>query len=173
MQKMKMELNEPEKQFSETGFYFQWHFLEKCNLRCKHCYQEGYDHQGAELSLIDETISQIDRVLSAWDISGRISLTGGEPLCDPQTLYYILHKIHDIENVHHVGILTNGTLLSAEIVAQLKRFPKLIEVQISLDGATAYGHDLTRGNGNFDKAIAGIELLIKNIILLSKLMHFH
>lgn len=27
---------------TEKEFYFQWHFLNKCNLRCKHCYQEGY-----------------------------------------------------------------------------------------------------------------------------------
>ena len=30
-----------EKVFENPGFYFQWHFLEECNLKCKHCYQKG------------------------------------------------------------------------------------------------------------------------------------
>ena len=26
-------------------FYFQWHFMNSCNLRCSHCYQEGYHYE--------------------------------------------------------------------------------------------------------------------------------
>ena len=30
---------------NKEEFYFQWHFTNHCNLRCSHCYQEGYHYQ--------------------------------------------------------------------------------------------------------------------------------
>ncbi|MDO5114067.1 MAG: 4Fe-4S cluster-binding domain-containing protein, partial [Planctomycetia bacterium] len=68
-----------EKQFEESGFYFQWHFIEACNLRCKHCYQDGHI-KSVDPLLVELTIEQIQKVLSAWDMAGRVSITGGEPL---------------------------------------------------------------------------------------------
>jgi MoaA/NifB/PqqE/SkfB family radical SAM enzyme len=31
-------------------FYFQWHITDRCNLRCAHCYQNGYS-LSSELTL--------------------------------------------------------------------------------------------------------------------------
>jgi len=149
-----------EKQFETPGFYFQWHFLESCNLRCKHCYQEGYVPQKADLTLVTQTIEQIGKALTSWDMTGRVSITGGEPLIDPTTLFFIIENLSKIEKITHLGILTNGTLLSDSIVEKLVEYPKLQEVQISLDGATAATHDSVRGIGVFDKAVGGLKKLI-------------
>lgn len=152
---------EIEKTFTEPGFYFQWHFLETCNLRCKHCYQDGYVPQPANLTLVGKTIAQIEKALTIWDIPGRVSITGGEPLLDTRTLFTILDGLTAVERVNHIGILTNGTLLTSPLVTRLGRYVKLKEVQVSLDGASAEVHDATRGVGNFNRAIAGLKLLIQ------------
>lgn len=148
-----------EKTFEQPGFYFQWHFLETCNLRCKHCYQEGYVPQKADLNLVQQTIEQIQKALATWDMTGRVSVTGGEPLLDTNTLFKILDELSTIDRITHIGILTNGTLLTKSVVSRLQQYPKLKEVQVSLDGANARVHDETRGNGNFDKALKGLRLL--------------
>lgn len=148
-----------EKTFEQPGFYFQWHFLETCNLRCKHCYQEGYEPQRADLGLVYKTLKQIEKALCTWDMIGRVSVTGGEPLLDTDALFVILDGLTKIERVAHIGILTNGTLLTEELASRLSRYKKLREIQISLDGASAVIHDETRGKGNFDKAVRGLKLL--------------
>ena len=152
---------EMERTFTEPGFYFQWHFLEICNLRCRHCYQEGYVPQSANLPLVEKTLAQIDQALTTWDMPGRVSVTGGEPLLDTKTMFTILNGLTAIEKVNHIGVLTNGTVLTDALVAQLGQYAKLKEVQVSLDGASADVHDATRGSGNFDRAIAGLKLLIQ------------
>ena len=150
---------EIEKTFEQPGFYFQWHFLETCNLRCKHCYQEGYIPQKADTALVQLTLEQIRKALITWDITGRVSVTGGEPFLDTDTLFKILDGLTEIDQVTHIGILTNGTLLTEDLIAQLQQYKKLKEVQVSLDGANANVHDETRGTGNYDKAIRGLRLL--------------
>lgn len=152
---------EMEKTFTEPGFYFQWHFLEICNLRCRHCYQEGYVLQSANLPLVEKTLAQIEQALTTWDMPGRVSVTGGEPLLDTKTMFTILNGLTAVEKVNHIGVLTNGTLLTDALVAQLGQYAKLKEVQVSLDGASADVHDAMRGSGNFDRAIAGLKLLIQ------------
>lgn len=148
-----------EKQFNDPAFYFQWHFIESCNMRCKHCYQSGYKYK-ADLGLIDETISQIDRFLNVWNMSGRVSLTGGEPLLDLGVLWHIAEKLSSMPRIKHIGILTNGTLITDEVISRIKSFPKIKEVQVSLDGATARTHDFIRGKGNFELAVNGLKKLV-------------
>lgn len=153
-----------EKVFENPGFYFQWHFLEECNLKCKHCYQKGNVYKKADKQIIDQTLCQIEKALNAWDITGRVSITGGEPLLDLKNLFYILENLSKIEKITHLGILTNGTLLTPEITNKLCHFSKLKEIQISLDGASSQVHDRIRGIGNFEKAINGIKLISKTDI---------
>ena len=76
-------------------FYFQWHFLSKCNLRCKHCYQDNYiyDEMDYEKALI--VADKICLALEKWNMYGRISMTGGEPFVSKHLfdiLYYLDNK---------------------------------------------------------------------------------
>ncbi|MDO4857592.1 MAG: radical SAM protein [Thermoguttaceae bacterium] len=153
-------MNNNDVQYNRPAFYFQWHFLEACNLRCRHCYQNGYIPQIIDRSLINMTMTQISNALKSWEMDGRLSLTGGEPLIDTTTLYYILDNASLIENLIHIGLLTNGTLLTDRVVDSLSRYSKLREVQVSLDGVMAKTHDYLRGNGSFDRTIAGVKKLI-------------
>lgn len=47
-------------------FFIQWHLTERCNLRCKHCYQTGRNIEEMHLSEINEVISEVSEMLNAW-----------------------------------------------------------------------------------------------------------
>jgi radical SAM protein with 4Fe4S-binding SPASM domain len=149
-------------QFNTPGFYFQWHFLETCNLKCRHCYQKGVSLCGSNSILIDKTIEQIAKALAAWKVAGRVSLTGGEPFLEIDTLASILNRLNSIERVTNLGVLTNGTLIDDAAIDMLRNIPKLGEVQVSLDGSTETLHDATRGVGAFAGALSGMRRLSNN-----------
>lgn len=151
-----------DKQFETPGFYFQWHFLEACNLRCRHCYQKGVSLCRSNRIIIDKTIEGIEKALSAWNISGRISITGGEPFLELVVLADILTRLNAIDRVSHLGVLTNGTLIDANAINVLKSIHKLCEIQISFDGSSESLHDETRGLGSFSRALSGLRLLTQN-----------
>lgn len=143
---------------TEKEFYFQWHFLNKCNLRCKHCYQEGYTAIELSFDKLKKIADQITMALEKWDMYGRISLTGGEPFSSKQ-LFPLLEHLNSQKRIKSINILTNGTLITNDDIDRLKKISKLFEVQVSLDGDNADMHDSVRGKGAFQKAINGIRLL--------------
>lgn len=140
-------------------FYFQWHFVEECNLRCRHCYQEGYSHKILPREDIFRIAEAIDSTLCKWGKLGRVSLTGGEPFLQEELLFDILNFLEQSPNFYWLGVLTNGTLITEDTVNRLKKISKLKEVQVSIDGSSGALHDQIRGMGSFQKAVSGIQLL--------------
>lgn len=143
---------------TSNQFYFQWHFLSKCNLRCKHCYQDDYAHGELEPDKLYAIADRIILALKKWNMYGRISLTGGEPFSS-NMLFPLLKYLDDSERIIFIDILTNGTLLKEEHIPKLKKIKKLHQIQISLDGGNAETHDVVRGKGAFNGAIDAIRLL--------------
>jgi len=157
----------------KDAFYFQWHFLESCNLRCSHCYQDNYNVKNMSLKDLLKIANNLDIAMAKWKKQGRVSLTGGEPFLKPKILCSLLDYFEKSDNFYWLGILTNGTLISNNIVEQLKKYPKLQEIQISLDGSDAKAHDAIRGKGSFDKAISGIKLLKENDFYVASMFTLH
>lgn len=154
-------------------FYFQWHITDRCNLRCSHCYQENYRSQD-EMS-IDSLKIIADKLIFAldkWDREGRIALTGGEPLLKKE-LFPLLNYLQESEQLRKISVLSNGTLLTKEIVKHLHSLKKLHFVQISLDGAYPKTNDAIRGKSSFEKAITGIRLLQENEIKVRIMFTLH
>jgi radical SAM protein with 4Fe4S-binding SPASM domain len=143
----------------EKAFYFQWHFLQRCNLRCSHCYQENYHASELEEIQLFKIADVLENTLKKWKRSGRVSLTGGEPFLRKDLLLKLLNFFENSDAFYWTGILSNGTLVDNDIATQMKQFKKLKEIQISLDGASAPSHDQLRGSGSFDKAVNSIKLL--------------
>lgn len=141
-------------------FYFQFHILKNCNLRCKHCYQEEYGKASAAdlASGLDCIAGHIVSAVRKWHMKARIALTGGEPLLSP-SFWRLLHFFNENESVATLTVLSNGTLVSEETASRLSSYPKLREVQVSLDGGDAATHDSIRGNGAFESALHGIRCL--------------
>lgn len=140
-------------------FYFQWHVTDRCNFRCKHCYQDNYS--GSSELAWDSLKVVADKLLFAlqkWHARGKISITGGEPLIKNE-LFLLLDLLDDSPEIEHFEILSNGTLLTNETVHRLKRYNRFHSFQISLDGGSAEVHDKVRGDGSFKQALKAIRLL--------------
>jgi radical SAM protein with 4Fe4S-binding SPASM domain len=162
----------PKKQ-RNNFFTLQWHITEKCNLKCKHCYQdENYIKEELKLKEKKSLIDQFVFFCSKINKIPRISFTGGEPFLIKKELYSLLEYCQRKYPFIRKSILTNGTLINIKDIPKLKLY-KIDYVQISLDGATPQTHDFIRGKGNFNKAIRALRLLIKNNIKTAVMFVFH
>ena len=135
----------------------QWHILHRCNLRCTHCYQDDYAAEctGEQLKSL---FFQYLAFCREYNFRGHINFTGGEPLLSKELFPLLaLCEEHGIS----FGILTNGTLIDSALAERLGRLNGLSFVQVSIDG-TKKTHDRVRGEGNFDRAFAGLRLLKQN-----------
>jgi len=135
--------------------YLQWHIIHSCNLCCKHCYQE--DNTAA--MNYDSMLRFLDKYgeyVALHSYEPQINLTGGEPLLHPD-FYKIAGEIRR-RNIR-LGILTNGTLIDPEAAKKLAAL-KPVFVQVSLDGPKQI-HGEIRGEGAFERALKGIDLLKK------------
>lgn len=148
------------KKFKPKSFHLQWHITERCNLRCKHCYQDSLrlkEELGTQelFDILEVFIAQIRK----WEIPSefvRISITGGEPLVR-RDFFDLLKKCYQNRSFFRYGILTNGTLLNKENVEKLKKL-KVNYIQISLEGMEKI-NDYIRGEGVFKKIINAVKLL--------------
>ncbi len=141
-------------------FFVQWHLTERCNLRCRHCYQWG---AVSEMSC-QEICGAIDNVRSAlksWvteydmQMSPSFHFTGGEPFLR-QDLFEILGYVRDCG--FSVSLMSNGTLIDGDMARRIKE-AGVSDVQISLDGLEAT-HESLRGKGSFNRTLAGIRNLV-------------
>lgn len=147
--------------------HLQWHITQRCNLRCTHCYQEGYS--GKELSFLEllKVVDQFKDALKYFSlkagrkIRGHITITGGEPFVRKD--FFNLLEVFAANNMHFsFSILTNGTLINEEIAERLKLLDPSY-VQISIEG-TKKTHDLIRGVGSYEKALNAMKCLVKEKI---------
>ncbi len=139
-----------------ASFFLQLHVTNRCNLRCKHCYEAGYTLKKQDKLLksseILEIIDQYRGFLDQFGYYGRIYFTGGEPIIDPNLRLYISKA----SQLHMCTmILSNGTLIDPT-TAHLLREAGTHIVQVSLDGLEET-HDAIRGRGNFAKATQGLD----------------
>lgn len=127
-----------------------------CNLRCAHCYHSHHKNNGAlDLNGWLEVLEQYEEFLKKLKLKPSIVLCGGEPTISPY-LHPILKKLNEKWDRPPISILTNGTKLNDKLLKNLE--PYNIVFQVSLDGPDAKRHDAVRGEGNFDKAVAGAKL---------------
>lgn len=126
---------------------------EKCNLRCHYCYAAERDEHGDAPLTLDEYKEIIDAVRRI-NPDAAFTITGGEPLLNPLWLP-IAEYIH--EGGNFIYLLTNGTLISEQNIADIKRIAGL--VTISIDGSSETIHSLNRGKGNYNRVMQGIEFL--------------
>jgi len=134
-----------------------WNITNKCNLRCKQCYQNSSD-EGNELTL-DEKFYVVDRIAESGAIY--INFAGGEPLLSKDFFKVVEYSIN---KGLMVKILTNGTLITKEVA---KKFSEMgIDlVVVSIDGAKKETHDKIRGvRGSYEKAIEGVKNCVKENI---------
>lgn len=110
-----------------------------CNLACIYCYEgAGCRTTRMNKATADRFIGfMINQAKARNSKSMYINLFGGEPLLNIECGFYILDALKKFcaeKNIEFAsGIITNGTLLTAEIVSQLINY-NCQQIQITLDG---------------------------------------
>jgi mycofactocin radical SAM maturase len=126
-----------------------WELTYACNLACVHCLSSSGRRDPRELST-DEAKAVIDELQRMQVFY--VNIGGGEP-----TVRSDFWELVDYATAHQVGVKfsTNGVRIDAAAAARLAA-SDYVDVQISLDGATAEVNDAVRGPGSFDMAVAAL-----------------
>src|SRR3984893_9472994 len=126
-----------------------WELTYACNLACVHCLSSSGRRDPNELST-DECKSVIDEFERMQIFY--VNIGGGEP-----TVRSDFWELVEYATDHHVGVKfsTNGSRINAE-VADRRGGSDYVDVQVSLDGATAPVNDAVRGAGSYATAITAM-----------------
>ena len=124
-----------------------------CNMRCQHCYNRENLNQ---YTMQEDMIKKIFADMKALGIR-RVHLAGGEPLIFEDLLKVYIDAAYD--NGIVTSIATNGVLLTKEISEYLCS-KEVVSVSISLDGYDKKSYEEIRGDGNWEKAVKGIENIL-------------
>ena len=129
-----------------------WEVTRSCMLACKHCRAAAQAKSYPDELRTEECFKLLDNIASfAKPI---IILTGGEPMLRPD-IYDIAAYATDLGL--RVVMAPCGALIDDESAAKIVR-SGIRHISISLDGATAAGHDAFRGvEGAFAASLHGIE----------------
>lgn len=143
------------------------HLTDRCNLRCSYCY---LPHVREDMS--SETgRSSIDAIFRSAVANGfkqvKLKYAGGEPLLRfplVEELHRYARQLAEQHDIELEGVvLSNGTLLTPEIVRALNFFG--LRLMISLDGLGQY-HDSHRpyagGRGSFADVAEAVDLALAN-----------
>ena len=104
----------------------------KCNARCAYCYEKGVKqidiYENAEEKIINfiKNYSDINEVHLTW--------FGGEPLLNTNFIDNLSNKLLEEHIKFSSYIITNGSLLSDEIINNKLQFWNVKNMQITLDG---------------------------------------
>ena len=127
----------------------------RCNLKCNVC--EIRKDRPIDEFTTQEVKNLINQAIS-WGVSEFV-LSGGEPLVR-EDIFEILNFVK--EKQYHVGILSNGILLTDEFIVRLSPYliANNLSLSISLDALTPEIHDDIRGaRGCFERTSKGLRRL--------------
>ena len=126
-----------------------WELTYACNLACVHCLSSSGRRDPRELSTNEckAVIDELQRMQVFY-----VNIGGGEP-----TVRSDFWELVDYATARSVGVKfsTNGVRIDAAAAARLAA-SDYVDVQISLDGATAEVNDAVRGQGSFEMALAAL-----------------
>jgi mycofactocin biosynthetic radical S-adenosylmethionine protein MftC len=129
-----------------------WELTYACNLSCVHCLSSSGRRDPAELTTGEckRVIDTLERMQVFY-----VNIGGGEP-----TVRQDFWELVDYATAHHVGVKfsTNGVKITPSVAARLAA-SDYVDVQISLDGATAAVNDAVRGAGSYATAMRAMENL--------------
>ncbi len=142
-------------------FFIQWHLTERCNLRCRHCYQGRKKVDEMAPQDVKRQIDGATEMFQAWEkehgirVVPSIHFTGGEPF-----LFEGLWEVvgHARDRRYQTALMSNGCLVS-EKDAELAHALGVADIQISLEGPREL-HDAIRGRGSFASALEGAKRLL-------------
>jgi mycofactocin radical SAM maturase len=136
----------------EAPICLTWELTYACNLACVHCLSSSGRRDPRELTSA-EAMAVVDELVAMKVFY--VNIGGGEPMLRPDFFDLIDYAVD-----HRVGVKfsTNGTRLNRSKAERLATMDYL-DVQISLDGATAEVNDGVRGSGSYAAARVAMDNL--------------
>ena len=103
-----------------------------CNARCVYCYEEGMK----PVSMTPEIVEQMIRFIIDTHIGDTVKLSwfGGEPLLRPDIIDRVCEGMRVAGLEYYSTMITNGSLITEEIIRKMKTDWKLRRIQVSMDG---------------------------------------
>jgi len=129
-----------------------WELTYACNLACVHCLSSSGRRDPRELSTAEcqAVIDELQRMQVFY-----VNIGGGEP-----TVRRDFWELVDYATAHDVGVKfsTNGSRLTPAAAERLAA-SDYVDVQVSIDGATADVNDAVRGPGSYAMALTAMDRL--------------
>ena len=98
----------------------------ECNLECKHCFRGDSQNEYMSLDIINKIFNNVCRI-------NEFLITGGEPFLAKKQIGKITENImKDRINIGKMTIVTNGTILSFDILGMLHEINKRTNLEIRL-----------------------------------------
>jgi len=130
----------------------------RCNLKCKYCHfsskKNNENSKNNEFSLDDIKIfcDNLRKYITSEKIDNfKLGIVGsGEPLLSLEVLKYIVEYFYnsELKNIIKMYTITNGTLLTNEILMFFYKYKEIIELNISFDGDEKTNIELRGYNPN-------------------------
>ncbi len=157
---------------ANSEYHFRILTTTGCNARCPYCYERGIQ----SITMTRETANKVVSFIKKTAPSGsviNIEWFGGEPLVNYEIILRISKDLIKSEYNVKSTMVTNGILLNADRVIELKETCHLEKVQITLDGlpevySKIKGVPIT----SFDTVIQNIKLLAENEITVHIRMNY-
>lgn len=124
-----------------------------CILRCLHCYMSAGEHEGVEAMQFSQ--EEADNFYGFFKPKV-VSATGGEPLRELELVRKLARSTAKYGG--SLELVTNGLLLTEEIVKELNDLNEKTFYQISLDGTKEYHDFLRNRKGAYEGAKRAIGL---------------
>lgn len=140
--------------FSKNSINVFFHILTKCNLACRHCYINQEQHGKNSLSIT--TIGHWLRSFADMSKNTNVIFLGGEPTLHPDLPAAI--KKATALGYKSVTVDTNGYLFH-DFLYKINPY-EVDYISFSMDGATEKVNDTIRGEGSYNKCIAGIKAAV-------------
>ena len=130
-----------------------------CNLRCRHCFISCSPDNHAFWFMTREMIHNVLRESAGMGVR-EYYFTGGEPFMNDE----MEGILEDALGFGDATVLTNATLFTPRRVRELGRLrassPNRLELRVSIDGPSAAINDPIRGEGAFERAMAGVAAVV-------------
>jgi mycofactocin radical SAM maturase len=129
-----------------------WELTYACNLACVHCLSSSGRRDPRELTTSEcmALIEELQRLQVFY-----VNIGGGEP-----TVRGDFWELVEYATAHQVGVKfsTNGSRITPEVAERLAA-SDYVDVQVSIDGASAEINDAIRGRGSYATALRAMERL--------------
>ncbi len=132
-----------------------WNFTNRCNLRCRHCYQDSEHRALADELTLDEKLALVDQM--AEEYVPMIAFAGGEPtIC--RDLLPVLRRCR--QHGIHTSVATHGGTMTRKLAAELADAGARY-IEISLDSVNPERHDAFRGQaGMWHRTVRGMRHVV-------------